>query len=793
MKKFFTLLFASAMLPGLLWAQVTLQGKITDATTKQALSGAAVRLDDGQISLADADGIYKINNVKTGTHQISVSFVGYHGKKLTISLSNSQTFNIALEPSSLLADEVVVNATRASENSATTFKNVSKADIAKNNFGQDLPYLLDQTPSVVSFSDGGAGVGYTGLRIRGSDAARINVTINGIPYNDSESQGSFWVNLPDFATSVDNIQIQRGVGTSTNGAGAFGGSLNIQTGKLADAPYVELNNSGGSYQTLKNSLNIGTGLINGKFAFDGRLSRIVSDGYIDRASSDLKSFFASGAYYGNNSLLRLNVFSGTEKTYQAWNGVPEDKLKTDRRFNEFTYDNQTDNYQQDHYQLIYSKSFSDKISANAALHYTKGRGYYEEFKDKQGFAKYGLDTLFIGTDTIAKTDLIRRRWLSNKFYGATYAVRYQPDNKTDFTLGGAYNEYDGDHFGEIIWARYASQSGIRDKYYFDSAFKTDFNIYAKGSYRLNNISLFADMQYRHIFYQFSGYDRNLNNVAQDDELNFFNPKLGFTYFINPESNFYASYAVAHREPNRKDYTESSTNTRPKPERLDDIEIGYRIKKSWLSAGANIYLMNYKDQLVLTGQINDVGGYIRSNVKDSYRNGIELDATFGISPKLSWALTSTFSQNKVKNFVEFIDQYSGPDYDFVGQQKNEYTKTDIAFSPNYVGSSTIAYRPIKAFEVALLSKYVSKQYLDNTSNDNRKLDAFFVNNLRLNYNFALKGVKAIELGLLVNNIFNELYESNGYTFSSIYDGSISTSNYYFPQAETNFLVSLNLKF
>ena len=793
MKKFIFAFTAAVLLPGMLWAQLTLQGKVSDQENNKSLSGASVTLNGNLTAQASANGDYSFKNLKSGKYELKVSFIGYRSKTLAVNLNRSETLNIVLEKATQIADEVVVNATRASENSATTFKNLSKGDIAKNNFGQDLPYLLDQTPGVVTFSDGGAGVGYTGMRIRGSDATRVNVTINGIPYNDSESQGSYWVDLPDFASSVDNIQIQRGVGTSTNGAGAFGGSLNIQTGKLRDSAYFELNNSGGSYNTLKNSLNLGTGLLNGKFAFDGRLSRIVSDGYIDRASSDLKSYFMSGAYYGKSSLLRLNVFSGKEKTYQAWNGVPEDKLQTDRRYNEFNYDDQTDNYQQDHYQLLYSKSFSDKLSANAALHYTKGKGYYEEYKDNQSFADYGLDSLFIGTDTVAKTDLIRRRWLNNKFYGATYSLRYQPNTKSDFTLGGAYNEYDGDHYGEIIWAKFASQSNIRQQYYFDNAFKSDFNIYGKGSYQLNKLSLFADLQYRNIYYKFLGFDRNKSNVTQDATLNFFNPKVGFTYFINQQSNFYASYAVANKEPNRDDYTESTPQSRPKPERLNDVEIGYRIKTDWLNAGANVYLMNYKNQLVLTGQINDVGGYVRSNVDKSYRDGIELDATFGISPKLSWALTSAFSQNKVKNFVEYIDKYVGADYDFVGQQVNTYNKTDIAFSPNYVGSSTVAYKPFAGFEIALLSKYVSKQYLDNTSNESRKLDAFFVNNLRLNYSFKVKGVKAIELGLLANNIFNELYESNGYTYSGIYDGTLSTSNYYFPQAETNFLVSLNVKF
>lgn len=787
MKKFLLAVIIALFCPFILWAQFSLKGNVISQQDNLGVSGANLSLNNSLFAQTSANGNYEFKNLKKGTYTLKVSFVGYQTKQFLVEINGNKDLDIKISESTLLADEVIVNATRASENSATTFKNLSKEDLEKNNFGQDLPYLLDQTPGVVTYSDAGAGVGYTGIRIRGSDNSRVNVTINGIPYNDTESQGTYWVDLPDFASSVDNIQIQRGVGTSTNGAGAFGGSLNIQTNTLTDSAYGELNNTVGSYGTLKNSILLGTGLINGKWSFDGRLSRIVSDGYIDRASSNLKSYFLSGAYYGKSSLLRLNVFSGKEKTYQAWNGIPEDKLATDRTFNEFTYKDQTDNYQQDHYQLLYAKSFSPAFSFNGALHYTKGAGYYEEFKEAQSFSKYGLNNVVIGSQTIKKTDLIRRRWLDNDFYGLTYAFNYKPSSILDFTLGGAYNEYNGDHFGQVIWAQYASNSTIDGNYYLDNGFKTDFNVFGKTTVQLNKISLFADLQYRNISYKFIGFDNNLKNVSQNAKQNFFNPKIGFTYQINPVSSVYASYAVAHKEPNRDDYTQSTPTSRPKAETLNDVEIGYRFKSSVLSGGANIYLMNYNNQLVLTGQINDVGAYIRSNVKDSYRNGLELDATAKINNKLSWGITAAFSQNKVKNFEEFID-----DYDNGGQVKNTYGKTDLAFSPTFVGGSTLAFKPFQNAEIAFISKYVSRQYLDNTSNNNRKLDAFFVNNLRLNYNLKLKGVKKIGLGLLVNNVFNELYESNGYTFSYIYSGLV-TENYYYPQAETNFLLSLNLKF
>lgn len=773
--------------PFVIWAQVTLQGKITDAENQKPLIGATLSLDNILSAQSDAEGNFTYRNLKKGNYILKVSYLGYKAQELKLVLDANQTLNISLAKSNYLADEVVVNATRASTNSATTFKNLSKEDLEKNNFGQDLPFLLDQTPGVVTYSDAGAGVGYTGIRIRGSDPTRVNVTINGIPYNDTESQGTFWVNLPDFASSVDNIQIQRGVGTSTNGAGAFGGSLNIQTAALIDSAYGEFNSSAGSYQTLKNTLKLGTGLINGKWSFDGRLSRIVSDGYIDRAESDLKSYFLSGAYYGKSSLLRLNIFSGTEKTYQAWNGVPEALLATNRTFNGFTYDDQTDNYQQDHYQLLYAKSFSPQLSFNGALHYTYGRGYYEEFKAGEAFADYGLNNVLIGNQTIEETDLIRRRWLDNDFYGLTYSLNYKPSNNLDFTLGGAYNEYDGDHFGEVIWSQFASNSNIRERYYFDNGFKTDFNIFAKASIQLNKLALFGDLQYRGINYDFTGFDNNLNNVTQTANLNFFNPKIGFTYLVNDKSNFYASYSIGNKEPNRNDFTLSTPTSRPKAEQLRNLEAGYRFEGKAFSGGANFYLMDYKNQLVLTGEVNDVGAFIRSNVAKSFRNGVELDVNVRLSQKLNWAMTASISQNKVNGFEEFID-----DFDNGGQVRNVYSKTDLAYSPNFVGSSTVAFKAFKNAEIALLSKYVSQQYLDNTSNDSRKLDAFFVNNLRLSYDLKLKRIKNIGFGLLVNNIFNELYESNGYTFSYI-AGGLTTENYYYPQAETNFLFSMNLKF
>ncbi|WP_367890455.1 TonB-dependent receptor [Pedobacter mucosus] len=802
------------MLPFFTMAQISVTGKVTDINQKP-LSGATIKLRNQKTSvLSDANGNYTLNNLTIGKLIIIVSYVGFKTEEKAVDLKEPAVFNFNLVQQNFLAEEVVVRATRANEKSATTYKNVSKEDIQQNNFGQDLPFILQNTPGVVVNSDAGAGVGYTGIRIRGSDNSRINVTVNGIPMNDSESQGTYYVNMPDFASSVDNIQIQRGVGTSTNGAGAFGASLNIQTTASETNPYAELNNTFGSFNTWKNTVKVGTGLINNRFSFDGRLSRISSDGYVDRGASLLKSYFLSGAYHGNKDLLRLNVFSGTEKTYQSWNGIPESRLNNDvagmkayiarnelsdvdaenllnsgRTYNSFLYNNQTDNYTQNHYQLIYARQFSDQFSFNGALHYTQGAGYYEEYRVRNKLSDFGLNPVVIGGTTISTTDLIRRRWLDNDFYGVTYAFNYVPKKNLNFTLGGAYNEYKGDHFGQIIWAQYASNGNIDRHYYDNEGFKTDFNVYGKMNYNpIAELSLFVDLQYRRVYYDIAGTENKLNTLAINETLNFFNPKFGATYFINPQSNVYASFSVANKEPNRNDYTDAAVGTFPKPEQLNDIEIGYRFKNAVFNLGANAYGMFYKNQLVVTGKINDVGGNFRQNVDRSYRMGIEVDGSYVINPQFVLNANAALSRNKIKNFTEFTD-----DYDNGGQILKNFELTDISYSPSAVLFGELVYKPISGFAIALQSKYVSKQYLDNTQNDSRTINGYWVNNARLGYDFKFAGVKNINLGLLVNNILDKKFESNGYTYGYVYGGSRVTENFFYPQAGTNFLLSLNVKF
>jgi iron complex outermembrane receptor protein len=797
------------LLPVLASAQFSVSGKITDQQTGEPLSGATISIQSANISTSSgSDGKYTIQGLKTANYSFKITYVGYQATIKTIALKSSSTINFALNMATIINDEVTVNATRASFNSPIAFTNVSGKDIQKNNLGQDLPYLLDQTPSVVTTSDGGTGIGYTYIHIRGSDATRINVTINGIPYNDSEEEGVYFVDIPDLASSVNDIQIQRGVGTSTNGAGAFGASINIQTTTRRDTGYLELNNSAGSYGAIKNTLNIGTGLLDNKFTFDARLSNITSNGYIDRASANFKSYFLNGAFYGKNTVIRLVTFGGTEHTYQAWDGVPEDSIRAGNRTynplglepNGTFYNNQTDNYTQIHYQLLVDQKISDKISFNGALHYTHGYGYYEEYVDNDSVKNYGLKPAVVGGDTIKTTDLTRRLWLNNKFYGVTYNFKYQPQANLDFNLGGAYNEYRGGHYDDIEWTQQTTNITPNYQYEEDNAFKTDFNIYGKADYKLGKFTLYADMQYRHIYYSFLGFNDELQNEQEQVRLNFFNPKAGITYQIDPKSNIYLSFGVGNHEPDRDDYVQSTPDSRPRPENLKDWELGYRTNQGVFAGGINAFYMLYYNQLVVTGALNDVGDQIQSNVKNSFREGLEFDGKLRPNRWFVWSATASLSANKVKNFNQYLidfDNNTTVDY--------QYKETNIAFSPDFIASSEVGFMPFKNSEIAFISKYVSRQYLDNTSNtnppgyaasdpiSNRYLNIYFVNGVRLNYNFSIKSVKNIGITFLVNNIFSEKYESNGATYPDIESGKVVNYNYFYPQAPINFLVGLNLKF
>jgi iron complex outermembrane receptor protein len=815
---FKTILAASSLLLAMpLAAQYKIGGTVMSEREQEPVAGATIRIANTLLATqSGSDGRFELRNLRTGSYPIVISLIGYESYSDTIVLTEDKKLSITLKESApVLMDEIVVNATRVDDKSAMAYTTISKEELNKQNLGQDLPYLLNQQPSVVTTSDAGAGVGYTGIRIRGVDATRVNVTINGVPVNDAESQGTFWVDMPDIASSIESIQMQRGVGSSTNGAGAFGGSINIQTTRLSAKPYATFNSSAGSFMTTKNTLTAGTGLINDMFAFDGRISKIRSAGFIDRATSDLSSYYLSGAYYGKKQILKFITFSGTEETYQAWNGVPEARLKGDvegmntyiinnwldaedaanllnsdsRTYNQFLYPDQVDRYKQDYYQLHYSNRITSAISANVALHYTRGKGYYEEYKKDAKFSSYGLDDIIIGNDTISNTNLIRRRWLDNHFYGATFSLNYESSKKLSASLGGAINKYTGYHYGEIIWAQHALNSFIYQRYYNDTANKTDFNIYLRGNYQITEkLNLFADLQYRTINYSFLGFDDSLNNAQGSVSLAFINPKIGLNYQISPTANVYASFSRGSKEPSRSDYTDSRPVNYPRPELLNDYEAGYKQRTKNISWALNLYFMDYKDQLVLTGGLNDVGAYNRINVAKSYRQGIEVELAFRILKSLSWTLNATYSKNKIEGFEERIDNY-----DTYVQEVNIYGTTDIAFSPEIIAGSTIRVTPFKGMEIDLISKYVGEQYLDNTSNSKRKLDAFFVNDVRLSYTVRTKFKTELSFHVLVNNILNEEYESNGYTFGYVSYGQHIVENFYYPQAGTNVLAGIGIKF
>jgi iron complex outermembrane receptor protein len=693
------------------------------------------------------------------------------------------------KPDTLDLPPVEVRAVTASKTAPFAKTNLDKKEIGKQNLGQDLPFLLNQTPSVVVNSDAGNGVGYTGIRIRGTDATRINVTLNGIPYNDAESQGTYFVDLPDFASSVNRIQIQRGVGTSTNGAGAFGATINFSTNEVNKTAYAEFNNSYGSFNTWKNTVKAGTGLLGNHFTVDARVSKISSDGYIDRASSNLKSAYLSTAYLSGKNDIRLNVFSGKEKTYQAWYGVSESDLQSNRTINYAgtekpgdPYENETDNYRQDNYQLFFTHRFNPGLSFNVAAFLTNGKGYYEEYRAAQNYSDYGLVYPVVSGDTIFETDLTRQLWLKNHFYGSTFSLQHQ-SSKTNLIFGGAFTKYDGGHFGEVIWSEHPWNGPTR--WYDLDAFKQDINLYGKWQQDISDkIQVFADAQFRHVKYDLLGFEHNPALFIYNN-YNFFNPKIGFSYHQD-DWLIYTSYSKAHKEPNRDDF-EAGLSQQPRPEKLNDWEAGIERKNSRYFLSANVYYMKYKDQLVLTGKINDVGSYTRTNIPNSYRMGIELQGSTNINPWLKAHANLTFSQNKILDFTEYID-----DYDNGAQKTNQYQKTDISFSPQVIGAATFTIIPIKNLSFDFLSKYVGKQFLDNTSNEVRKLDAYFTEDVRVSYSFSENWLKNVDLIFQLNNTFNKKYEPNGYTFSYYYNSQLTTENYYYPMAGINFFTGVNIR-
>ena len=708
--------------------------------------------------------------------------------------------------------EVEVLSTRATETTPIAYTNIDEKKIRMYNAGVDLPYIVSMTPGAITTSDAGTGIGYTTLRVRGTDGTRINVTANGIPVNDAESHTVFWVNLPDFASSVKDIQIQRGVGTSTNGAGSFGASMNLRTGSMSLQPYTELSASAGSFGTHKETLKMGTGLIGEHWTFDARLSNIASDGYIERASSSLKSYYLQAAYYADNTAVRFITFAGNEETYHAWNYASKEEMQLyGRRYNScgymYTDDNgkahyyndQTDNYQQRNYQLLIDHHLSNRVSMNIGLHYTKGDGYYQEYKTGRKLVEYALEPFTHNGETVKKSDLVRRKAMDNHFGGAVFSLNYK-DSRLNATVGGALNRYTGDHFGNVLWVKnYIGNLGAAHEYYRNQGTKNDGNIYLKADYSIaSSLNAYIDLQYRHIGYTIEGYNDKWNDATGtlqqldiDETFDFFNPKAGLSWQIDKHNRLFGSVSIAHKEPTRNNYTDGKLHSQPKAEKLTDYELGYTFGSNRIHAGVNLYYMHYKDQLALTGELNEIGEPLADNISDSYRAGIELMASVELPLGFNWEANATLSRNRIKDFTEVL--YDDDTYE---KWEINHGETRIAFSPDIIANNILGYSN-KGVSLSVHTQYVGKQYMSNAQQSDHLLDAYIVSNLYASYTFKLRGTKSVTVGANIYNLFNEEYENNGYAGSGYYtaNGEKIRYNYagYAAQAGTNFLGHVTINF
>ena len=779
MKKitFFLFLFVSVLTNA---QKFSVLGKIVNKN-QEALPGATILVKEtNQGTSSDFNGAFKLS-LENGTYSVRVSYVGFKTVEKNIRLNEDKVLTIVLSADENVLDEVLVSAVRATADIPVTYSNLGKKELAKRNLGQDIPMLLNYLPSVISSSDAGAGVGYTYLNVRGSNSERINVTINGIPFNDAESHGSFWVNLGDFASSVENLQLQRGVGTSTNGSGAFGASLNILTDAVSEKAGGEISNSFGSFGTRKHTVKFTTGKINEHLEVSGRFSNIHSDGYVDRAFTDLKSYFIQASYSDKNTLIKAVSFGGAERTYQAWYGLDPQQLEEDRRQNPYTYENEVDDYKQNHYQLHWNEKLNNHWSTNLGLNYTKGAGFFEQYKAEEDAADFN-NLIEDGSDVIV------RRWLDNNFYVLNFNANYKTE-KLNIISGVSYSNYTGDHFGEVIWGSNLSNgTSIEDRYYFSDAKKTDVSVFSKTTYKINEkVSAYLDLQGRFVSYQTKGLTSDRNPIDVAENFNFFNPKAGFIYRIADENSLYLSYARANREANRNDFENGISS----PEVLDDIEFGWRYKSDLIHLNTNIYYMNYKNQLVLTGAIDDVGAPIRTTSGKSYRLGLEIDANLIVSDQFSIKSNAAFSTNKNQDFTAPIN----------GNLQN-LGNTSLSFSPNIIVGNMLIYQPTDKFQISFLSKFVGDQYMSNLNSNVTDLDvlkSYFTSDLNFVYEIETKNIfDAIVISGLINNVFNTEYVDRGYYYTYDYpDGNGNTITGdgagYYPQATANFLVGVTLKF
>ncbi|MDC0467602.1 TonB-dependent receptor [Bacteroidia bacterium] len=815
MKKFTTILFLS-MATLFSYGQNNYSAQVKNMQNFESIGSAFVQIADKEntySTYATPNGSINISNLIPGKYKITISHIGYRIYQDTVDLTINRSGKVFfLEPTMNYLDAAIISSVRAGDFTPTTFTNLKKEEITQLDQSKDFPFLLNMTPSTVISSDAGNGIGYTGIRVRGIDPTRVNVTVNGIPINDAESQGMYWVNMPDIASSTESVQIQRGVGTSTNGSAAFGASVNIRTADLAQKEFTRMTLGAGSFNTQRLSLEYGTGRLKNNWAFQFRGSLINSDGFIDRANTNLKSANLTAAKYWDNSVFKTNIMLGEERTYQAWNGIPQPKFKGDiaelnryvsslyiagddltnlqnspsKTYNSYTYENEVDQYNQNHYQFFFDHSFSKYLKWNSAAYITTGKGYFEQFKAGEDVADYGIDSIHPTGDTATSADIVRRRWLDNTLIGGLTSLHFQK-NKLDLTAGIGFNSYEGDHFGEVIATQYTSYEDINARYYDNSATKTDGNTYLKASYNLRNFIPYIDLQYRLINYTFEGLDDNLNFSNQTVDYGFFNPKVGLIYLHN-NATFYGVYAVGNREPVRDDFRNNKPNDWPEHEQLNNIEVGYKYRKGRKQFNINFYDMQYTNQLVLTGAVNDVGEAVRTNIDESYRRGVEIEFQYPIFEKLQVGGNLTFSENKISKFTEYIGEWDEP-YDIMSM---DYEDTDISFSPNLISAGMLSYKVNPNFTLTSQAKYVGRQFLDNTQTNDRSLDAFTNIDLSLNYQTKdIPGIRQLTIGFYVNNVLNQYYAPNGYTFSGFINSQRQDFNYLYPMAGINWMMKLSM--
>ena len=765
---------------------------------------------EGRVFTSLGAGVYLLP--RKGVYTLQVQAVGYYDQNYKFSFFSDTQFTVYLRENVVEHNNVTVKAIHVREKSGFVYSKLTARQISAANLGQDLTYLLGNTPSAVSTSDAGTGIGYTGIRIRGSDGTRINVTINGVPINDAESHGVFWVNMPDLASSASQIQVQRGVGSSTIGSGAFGANINIQNTEVAAKPFLHLQQSVGSFATARSTLQFGTGRI-GSLSFGGRLSRIVSDGYVDRGSSNLQAFQFNLNFLKKKWSINAVSFGGKEKTYQSWYGTPESRVKGDleemnrfadrnylndeersrllnsgRTYNYYTYANQTDNYWQNHYQLHIAREIKPHWLFKSSNFVTTGKGYYEEFKADASFAAYGVANYSSGSDTITSTDLVRQRWLDNVFFGSFTTLNYQK-GKLDVIGGLSFTEYRGKHFGDVIWASIAKPFGKDYRYYSSSSRKTEYNGFVKGNLKITkNLQADMELQARQIRYKSEGNDNDLKRINFDTGYLFFNPKLGLVFDVAKGKRLYGSYSIGQREPVRSDFIDNAGGNLPLPEFLQDLELGFIYKGKNAAIQFNMYHMAYRNQLVLTGELNDVGSSLRRNVPKSFRQGIELMLQYQPSDKLALEGNLTLSRNRI---AVFDDIYYN--YDSGTIVKDRYEQTDIAFSPSVIGFIGVTDRHLRGLELNLNCKYVGRQYLDNTLNKFRSLDAYYTLNFAFQKTFKLPGKGQLTLKGAASNLTGIFYSNNGYTYKYVYSGNLITENFYYPQSRIAFLLGLDFKF